>query len=207
MQAAEIEALFTRGDDNFAFARWGRPICPIAFGTDDATLEVIKSAISAVCDLSGHEMGEMDAELGSNLMMFFFLEWQELVDVPGMDRLVPDLVPVVARLEKADANQYRFFRFDEAGAIQACFVFLRMDKHLSETPAHTLALSQITQSMLLWSDVAFKDRSPLMVANDTTILRPDIAALIRAAYDPVLPPASLDSSHALRLAARIGVSQ
>lgn len=32
---------------------------------------------------------------------------------------------------------------------------------------------------------------------------PDLAALIRAAYDPVLPAAATDASHALRLAARI----
>jgi len=36
------------------------------------------------------------------------------------------------------------------------------------------------------------------------VLRPEIGALIRAGYDPVLPPVSQDASHALRLAARIG---
>ncbi len=207
MDAAEVEELFTRADGSFLFARWGRPVCPVVFGVDDATLGVVKGAIEAVCALAGHEMGEMDAELGSNLMIFFMSDWNELLDVPGMDRLVPDLAPLVARLQGAEANQYRFFRFDERGAIKACFVFLRMDQHLSDVPAQTLALSQITQSMLLWSDRAFQDRSPLMVADDTTILRPDIAALIRAAYDPVLPQAAQDSSHALRLAARIGVTQ
>lgn len=207
MDAAEVEELFTRADGSFLFARWGRPVCPVVFGVDDATLGVVKGAIEAVCALAGHEMGEMDAELGSNLMMFFMSDWNELLDVPGMDRLVPDLAPLVARLQGAEANQYRFFRFDERGAIKACFVFLRMDQHLSNVPAQTLALSQITQSMLLWSDRAFQDRSPLMVADDTTILRPDFAALIRAAYDPVLPHAAQDSSHALRLAARIGVTQ
>lgn len=207
MTAEQIEALFTRGDGDFAFARWGRPICPVVFGVDDATLAVIKGAITATCDLAGHEMGEMDAELGSNLMMFFFTDWKELLEVPGMDRLVPDLAPLVARLEAAEANQYRFFRFDESGAIKACFVFLRMDQHLSDVPAQTLALSQIVQSMVLWSDLAFQDRSPLMVANDTTILRPDIAQLLRAAYDPVLPHAAQDPSHALRLFARLQVTQ
>jgi hypothetical protein len=152
-------------------------------------------------------MGEMDAELGSNLMMFFFSEWSELPEVPGMARLVPDLDPLVAKLESIKANQYRFFRFDEAGAIKACFVFLRMDEHLSAVPAQTLALSQIVQSMVLWSDTAFHDQSALATAGDTTILRPDIAALIRAAYDPVMPVAAQDASHALRLSARIGVTQ
>lgn len=207
MTPEQISAHFTRTDDSFAFARWGRPICPVVFGTDDATLGVVKGAIEAVCELAGHEMGEMDAELGSNLMLFFFRDWGELLQVPGMDRLVPDLHPLVDRLAAIEANQYRFFRFDEKGAIKACFVFLRMDKHLSDVPAHTLALSQITQSILLWSDAAFQDRSPLLVADGKTILRPDIAQLIRAAYDPVLPHAAQDASHALRLAARMEATQ
>ncbi|MDD9722616.1 hypothetical protein PVW51_18075 [Sulfitobacter sp. PR48] len=207
MDAEQVEALFTRGDGSFAFARWGRPVCPVVFGVDDATLSVVKGAVEAVCGLAGHEMGEMDAELGSNLMMFFFRDWNELLDVPGMDRLVEDLAPLVARLEAAEANQYRFFRFDKRGAIKACFVFLRMDAHLSDVPAHTLALSQIVQSMLMWSDVAFQDWSPLAVAGETTVLQPDVAALLRAAYDPVLPVAARDPAHALRLAARIGVLQ
>ena len=207
MSPEEIEALFTRSDDSFAFARWGRPICPVVFGVDDATLEVVKGAIEAVCTLAGHEMGEMDAELGSNLMLFFFKDWAELTEVPGMDRLLPDLGPLVARLEAAEANQYRFFRFDARGGIKACFVFLRMDAHLSAVPARTLALSQIVQSILLWSDLAFQDRSPLMATEDTTILRPDVAALIRAAYDPVLPVVSSEPAHALRLFARTQVTQ
>lgn len=203
MDVAQVEGMFTRPDGSFAFARWGRPICPVVFGVDDATLGVVKGAIEATCDLAGHEMGEMDAELGSNLMMFFFKDWAELLEVPGMVRLVPDLGPLVARLQDVDANQYRFFRFDGRGAIKACFVFLRMDRYLNEVPAQTLALSQIVQSMLLWSEVAFQERSPLMVAGEATMLRPDIAALIRAAYDPVLPIAAQDASHALRLAARL----
>ncbi|MGJ8628200.1 MAG: hypothetical protein ACSHXB_14665 [Sulfitobacter sp.] len=204
MKAEDIENLFTRGDGSFAFARWGRPVCPVVFGVDDATLGVVKGAIEAVVSLVGHEMGDMDAELGSNLMIFFFSEWSELPEVKGMDRLVPELGPLVARLQSADANQYRIFRFDEAGAIKAVFVFLRMDDHLNVVPAHTLALSQIVQSMVLWSDTAFTERSPLAVSGETTVLRPDVADLLRAAYDPVLPDVADDASHALRLAARIG---
>ncbi len=207
MDASEIEALFTRSAGQFAFARWGRPIAPVVFGVTDETLSVIKGALEAVMALSGHKMAETDPELGSNLMMFFFRDWDELPEVPGLDRLVPDLGPLLARLKQADANQYRIFHFDTDGGIKACFVFLRMEENLSAVPAETLALSQIVQSVLLWSDMAFKDRSPLAVAGEKTILRPDIAGLIRAAYDPVLPVASPDASHALRLAARVGLSQ
>jgi len=203
MEPLEIEGLFTRADGAFVFARWGRPIAPVVFGVQEATLEVVKGALEAVTALAGHKMAETDAELGSNLMVFFFTDWAELPEVPGMDRLVPDLGPLVARLEAAEANQYRFFRFDEVGAIKACFVFLRMDAHLAAVPAQTLALSQIVQSYLLWSDTAFTEKSALAVAGETTILRPEIAGLIRAAYDPVLPAAAQDASHALRLFARM----
>jgi hypothetical protein len=203
MEAREIEALFTREDGSFLFARWGRPIAPVVFGVTDETLSVIKGALEAVMVLSGHRMAETDPELGSNMMLFFFKEWDELQQVHGLDRLIPDLGPLVERLKAVEANQYRIFRFDETGAIKACFVFLRMDEQLSAVPAETLALSQIVQSVVLWSDLAFRERSPLAVTGERIILRPEISALIRAAYDPVLPPMATDPSHALRLMARL----
>lgn len=207
MTPEETESLFTRSDGTFTCARWGRPIAPIVFGVDDATLEVVKGAIEAVAVLAGHTLAETDPELGSNLMIFFFRDWGELIEVPDLDRLIPDLAPLVERLEAAKANQYRIFRFDEAGAIKASFVFLRMDKELSEVPAETLALSQVVQTILLWSDTAFRERSPLAQVPETgaVILRPEIANVIRAAYDPVLPPMSQDPSHALRLNARMNL--
>lgn len=207
MDAANIEALFTRESGDYAFARWGRPIAPVVFGVTDETLSVIKGALEAVMTLSGHQMAETDPELGSNLMVFFFREWDELPEVPGLDRLILELEPLVDKLKAAEANQYRVFHFDPEGAIKACFVFLRMDKALSDVPAETLALSQVVQSVLLWSDAAFRQQSPLAVAGNKTILRPEISALIRAAYDPVMPPAAQDTSHALRLAARVGQVQ
>ncbi|SDX65279.1 hypothetical protein SAMN05444358_108102 [Ruegeria halocynthiae] len=203
MTPQEIEVLFTRESGEFLFARWGRPIVPIVFGVEDETLATVKGAFEAVVTLAGHKMAETDPELGANCMVFFFRDWQELLEVPDLDRLVPDLAPLVKRLIAAKANQYRIFRFEEDGAIRAAFVFLCMDKDLSEIPAETLALSQVVQTMLLWSDTAFRTASPLAIAGDATILRPDIAALIRAAYDPVLPGAAQDSSHALRLFARL----
>ncbi|MEL7213250.1 MAG: hypothetical protein AAGK92_11340 [Pseudomonadota bacterium] len=207
MTPDQVEALFTRADESYLFARWGRPIAPVAFGVEDETISVLKGAIEAVCALAEHQMAETDPELGSNLMLFFCREWDELLGVPDLDRLVPDLRPLVGRLKEVDANQYRIFRFDEAGAIKACFIFLRMDAHLSAVPAETLALSQIVQSIVLWSDMAFREASPLAVAGETTVLRPDIAQVIRAGYDPVLPAVAQDASHALRLFARMEVPQ
>ena len=207
MGSDEIEALFTRTDGSYLFARWGRPIAPVVFGVDEATLSVVKGACEAVVQLAGHEMAETDPELGSNLMVFFFRAWEELLEVPKLDHMIPDLHPLVARLVAADANQYRVFRFDEAGAIKAAFVFLRMDSELSDVSADTLALSQMVQTIVLWSDRAFQSRSALAVAGDHTVLRPDIGDVIRASYDPVMPAVARDASHALRLAARVGRAQ
>ena len=198
-----IEKLFTRGDGSCFFARWGRPIAPVVFGVDDATLSIVKGAIEAVVALADHRMTDTDPELGANLLMFFFREWDELAGTPDLDRLVPDLDPLLERLKAADANQYRLFRFDEAGAIKAAFVFVRMDPALSQMPAEDLALAQAAETILLWSDTAFSETGPLGRAGDRVVLRPDIAGVIRAGYDPVLPAVATDPSHALRLAARL----
>lgn len=204
MTPTEIEALFTRADGSFLCARWGRPIVPVVFGVEEATLATVKGAIEAVVAHAGHRMAETDPELGANLMVFFFRDWAELPQVPNLDRMIPGLGPLCGRLEAAGANQYRAFRYDPSGAIRAAFVFLRMDAHLSSLPAADLALAQAAQAMLSWGEGAFAAASPLACDGDRVVLRPEIAALIRAAYDPVLPPVSQDPSHALRLAARMG---
>lgn len=202
MDAAEIEGLFTRSDGSYLCARWGRPIVPVVFGVEEETLRVLKGAFEAVVALAGHRMAETDAELGANVMVFFVRAWDELRHVPHLDRLIPDLLPVLERLEAADANQYRIFRFDPEGAIRAAFVFVRMDEHLARVSAEALALSQAVQTILLWSDRAFQASSPLAQSGDALVLKPEIAGVIRAAYDPVLPAVAQDPAHALRLAAR-----
>ncbi|WP_425092684.1 hypothetical protein [Tropicimonas sp. S265A] len=208
MEPEQITSLFTRSDESYLCARWGRPQAPVVFGVEEETLSVMKGALEAVATLAGLEVIETDPELGSNLMIFFLRDWQELIDTPNLDRLIPDLAPLVTRLRQADANQYRFFRFDAAGGIKAAFVFVRMDAEMSKVPAETIALSQAVQTILLWSDTAFTDASPLAVLPGVgAILRPEIGDLIRAAYDPVLPVAATDPTHALRLAARIGALQ
>ncbi|GAB4275390.1 MAG: hypothetical protein Kow0013_29470 [Pararhodobacter sp.] len=199
----QIADHFTRSDGSYLFARWGRPVAPIVFGVDDATLATVKGAIEAVVTLAGHQMAETDPELGVNLLVFFCRDWDELLAVPDLDRLVEGLGPTVARLRAAGANQYRAFRFDAAGAIKAAFVFVRMDAAMQDTPAADIALLQAVQTIVLWSERAFADRSPLIRAKGVAVLRPEIAALIAAAYDRVMPAQATDPSHALRLAARL----
>ena len=206
MTVDEVAALFTRRDGQYLFARWGRAIVPVVFGVADETLSVVKGALLAVVAMAGHEVAEADPELGANLMMFFVRDWAELPEVPNLDCLIPELGALCDRLAAADANQYRIFRFDNAGAIKAAFVFLRMDDHLAAVPADILALSQAVQIILLWSDCAFEGRSPLVDAGVGAQLRPEFGALIRASYAPVLPPFAQDASHALRLAARAGLT-
>ena len=204
MNADEVEAYFTRSEGGYKFARWARPMAPIVFGVDDATLLVVKGAVQAVAALAGIEVSETDPELGSNLMFFFFSDWEELLEVPNLDKLVPNLSSLVAQLATAEANQYRLFRFEKSGGIKACFVFLRMDTVLSELPAETLCLTQVVQSILLWSDHAFLSQSPLAILPDgRAVLRPEIGNLIRASYDPTLPELAEDKSHALRVFARL----
>ncbi|MVO16788.1 hypothetical protein [Parasedimentitalea huanghaiensis] len=205
MTPEQIEQLFTRTDGSYAFARWGRPIVPVVFGVEDETLKVVKGAVEAVATLAGAQMDELDGELGANLMFFFSRDWDELLDVPDLGRLIPDLEPLVGRLKAANASQYRAFRFDNDHAIQAAFVFLRMTGEMADIPAETLALSQAVQVIVMWGDQAFAETSPLAVLPETgaTILRPEIAGVIAAGYDRMMPAVASDKSHALRLFARL----
>ncbi|MGH1367190.1 MAG: hypothetical protein ACRBCL_01135 [Maritimibacter sp.] len=200
----QIGELFTQAGD-YRFARWGRAIVPVVFGVEDAALSVIKGAIEAVAASVAHPVGETDPELGANVMIFFFERWDELLELPKLGEMIPDLASRVARLKTAQATQYRAFRFDNDGAIQASFVFVRMAGGMEELPAETIALTQAVQIMLTWGEGAFAQQSPLGIdpASGAAVVRPDIADLLRAAYDPVLPPAADDPSHALRLFARL----
>ena len=53
------------------------------------------------------------------------------------------------------------------GGIWLCLIFLAMDDELSAVPAQSLATAQMVQSMLLWSDDAFRDQSPIATVSDT----------------------------------------
>ena len=201
----DIARMFTRSDGSYVFARWNRPMAPVVFGVEEQTVALVRQALTAVATLTGQPLAETDPELGANMMWFFLRDWAELLDTPHLDRLIPELPALVARLQEAEANQYRIFRFDPEGGIRACFVFLRMDTHLAEAPADMLVLGQAVQSVLLWSDEAFLGASPLAVVTPggPAVLRPEIADIVRAAYAAALPPAATDPSHALRLQARL----
>ncbi|MBS8226597.1 hypothetical protein [Vannielia litorea] len=203
MSPEDIARLFTRADGSYHFARWQRPIVPIVFGVEEETLAVVKGACEAVVAMAGHKMAEMDNEQGANLFFFFFREWEELLAVPDLGGMIPGLEDLVGRLERADASSYRAFRFEAEGAIRAAFVFVRMDAANRAQAAEALALTQMVQVILDWGEGAFAGASPLGLAEGRAVLRPEIAGVIVAAYDPVMPPVAHDPSHALRLAARV----
>ena len=199
-----IEAYFTRSDGQYIFARWGRPIAPVVFGVQDETLLTLKTAIQSMVVLANHELVETDPELGANAMFFFFLSWDELLEVNDLDRIIPDLGNIVERLKSIQANQYRFFRFDADGGIKAVFTFICMDENLTSVSAEVLCLNQVVQMFLLWSDDAFKNNSPTLITKKGgVILNPIIGDIVRAVYDPTMPLVADDKSHAVRAQARI----
>jgi hypothetical protein len=153
--------------------------------------------------LAGHKMAKIDPELGANVMMFFCRSWNELPLVPNLERLVPDMAGLCQMLTASNANQYKTFRFDAAGAIKAAFVFIRMDETLEGQDAQGLALAQAAQVIVLWSHQAFQAKSSLGLVQNIVVLRPDIGAIIQAAYDPTLPAVAYDAAHSLRLFARV----
>jgi hypothetical protein len=196
-----VAALFTCADGTFLFARWGRPIVPVVFGLDEAVLPVMKGALEAAMTLAGHRLEELDPEPAGNLLMFFCGDWGALREVPNLGRLVDMLI-------SAEANQYSVFRFDQAGAIRTCFLFVQMDAHMSAVPAESLTLSQAVQTIPPRSEMAFEAISARAVlVKGWTIVKPEIGSLIRAAHDPFLPSVGTDPPLALGIAARMGWRQ
>lgn len=194
-------------ENGYRFARWGRPIAPVVFGTDDASLTHIRAAITRTVDVTGQRTVETDPELGSNFMWFFCSDWDEVAAIPDLDKLIPDLPAVLEKLRARDANQYRYFAFDADGGIRFCAVLLRLKGHIAELPVQVLITGETVKSLLLWSRQAFAEDSPIAVVkqNGICIVKPSHAAVIRAAYDPAMPVAARDPSHALRLSARAGL--
>ncbi|WP_136649118.1 hypothetical protein [Paracoccus aeridis] len=188
MTADEIAALFTQGGD-FLCARWGRPVAPVVFGLDDASLAIFRDALKAVVAHARHPLTDTDPETGANLMIFAVADWDDLRGVTDLDRLT-GLDDLPGRLAAQSADRYRLLRFDAEGAIRACMTFLRLGGALGQ--AHPAALAEDAGVNAMLSFASHVTPSS------------DLAGLIRAAYDPALPPCARDASHALRLAARVG---
>ncbi|ADO43246.1 hypothetical protein [Ketogulonicigenium vulgare] len=196
----DVTPYFTRPDGTYTFARWRRPLVPVIFGLADESLPIFKGAIEAVAAIARHGFAETDPEQGANLMIFVLRDWAELEAAPEIAELIPEITAALPRLIEQDARSYRLFRFETDGAIRACFAFLRVTGADDEPAAEDLALDQAVRAMLTFGAGA----APQVLASSGggTVVHPDIAAILRAAYDPVLPDAAGDASHALRLSAR-----
>lgn len=187
MNPDTIANLFTR-EGRFLCARWGRPVAPVIFGLADESLAVFRDATRAVLAHARHPIAETDPEMGANLMTFFLRDWQELGDLPDIEGLTGQR-DLAARLQGSGADQYRLFRFDADGTIRACIGFVNMGGRLADAHPGQLAETVAVRAMLSF-------------ARDVTPTR-ELAALIRAAYDPVMPAVATDPAYALRLAARV----
>lgn len=198
-----IENMFTSGS-SYRFARWGRPIAPVIFGTNDATLDALKDAFVITASLADMRLVDTDPEFGSNFMVFFCKNWDEVSEIPDVDKLLPNVKTVIGDLKSNKANQYRRFAFDENGAIKFCIVLIRLDKQMASSSVQSIGTVQMMRSLLTWSEKAFDKIAPVGVLpeNNMTVVVPSVAAVIRAAYDGTMPAASDDTSHALRLYAR-----
>ncbi|GLK64933.1 hypothetical protein F8A10_09440 [Paracoccus kondratievae] len=187
LDAEGIAALFTR-EGQYLCARWGRPVAPVIFGLTDESLAVFRDATRAVLAHARHPIADTDPEMGANMLTFFVRDWDELQGIPDLDRLTGQS-GLPERLKASAADQYRLFRFDADGAIRACMAFVNMGGALADAHPGQLAETLAVRAMLSFT----RDVVPT----------PELASLIRAAYDPVMPAVATDPSHALRLAARM----
>lgn len=196
--------LFTAHDQRYHFARWGRPLAPVVFGVGDESLLHLKDAILMTVGISGGTLAETDPELGANFMWFFCRDWDEALAVPDLDKLIPNFENLITGLKEQNATRYRSFGFDKDGAIQVCVLLIRVDAATERLSLQTLGTSETFQSLLTFGENAFDVHSPIATikVNNLCIVKPEYAAVVRAAYDPALPAASNDPAHALRVSAR-----
>lgn len=196
--------LFTSPNERYHFARWGRPIAPVVFGVGDENLPHLKDAIAMTVGISGGMLVDTDPELGANFMWFFCRDWDEMRVIPDLDKLIPNFVNLITELQEKNATRYRSFGFEKNGAIQLCVVLIRVDAATERMSLQTLGTSETFQSLLTFGENAFDAHSPIATikVNNLCIVKPEYAAVVRAAYDPALPAASNDPAHALRVSAR-----
>ncbi|MEM9010351.1 MAG: hypothetical protein AAGE18_03935 [Pseudomonadota bacterium] len=200
MTAGQVGALFTRSDGEFRFARWARRPVFAAIGLPREEAGQLAEGVEEVLALLPFPAAP--AETDATLILVVCDEWRELRRVDGLQRLIPKLDPLLAKLAETDSNQYRVFHFDEAGAIVACIALLRRDENLGAVGPRALGVNQAVQAVLLWSDRAFMEESPVVPVGETLALRPGYAALITAAYGTTLPVATRERSVAKTLAQR-----
>ncbi|MEL6316678.1 MAG: hypothetical protein AAFR16_03450 [Pseudomonadota bacterium] len=205
---ARTRAAFTHvdaadGARRFAFARWTRPIAPAVYGVAETHAAAMAAGIRRAAGVAGAGAADDDPDYGANLFVFVCEAWVELLDVPRLEELVPDLRRLLAILSATEANQHRLFNFGEDGGIRLAVVLLRQDAEMAKQHRDALALGQAARALLTWSDAAFEDEAPVMRRRDGRFaIRAWHTRLMKVVYDPdnAIPPASDDPELAERLA-------
>ncbi|MEM7268543.1 MAG: hypothetical protein AAF401_04740 [Pseudomonadota bacterium] len=209
--ADRIQALF--GGEAFKFSRWGGGITPVVVGLDDKGVQLFEEAIGAVAEVAGVEIEEIDPEMGANMMVYIMSDWAHAAQAPNLPNFIPELPALIARLSAANANRYRVFAFDDAGAIRASITLLRYDEQMQAAPVDYIALTEAALAMLVYDEQGVAADRPIVMAkfddeeDARAIMAPFHARLLQAAYDPTIPSGSNDPSLALRLAARVGADE
>lgn len=200
-EIARVTALFTRseastseiGGERFQFARWTRPLAPAVFGVSEESVSVIVEGVAEAAEMVGLGCVDEDPDLGANLLFFFCDAWPDLKKTPNLPRLIPDLDRLLTLLAAAGANQYRIFTFGPDGGLRLCVVLLRYDAEMAQFSPASLALGQATQALLLWSDEAFANDSPVTVRRGgKAMIKSRYARLLKAAYQGDAPAYSTD---------------
>ena len=207
-QAERIQRLF--GGDAFKFARWGGPISPVVVGLDDKGAQLFQEAIGAVAEVAGAQIEEIDPEMGANFLVYVMSDRAQAKLAPNLPNFLPDIEALTERLTAANANRYRVFAFDDAGAIRAAITLLRYDEQMQAAPVDYIALTEAALGMLVFDEVGVSEDRPVVMAkfedgDARAVMSPWHAMLLKAAYDPAIPAGSKDPTLALCLAARIDV--
>lgn len=202
MTPDEIAPLFTRPDGSFHFARWARPVAPMVYGVAAETLPLMKGGVRLIADLIGQPWAETDAEAGFNNLLICVAEWWELAGETELERILPEIGTLAAQLAEDEAEQYRLFRFDPEGGIRHCLTLMRISGALARMPADLIALGHAVATALDWAPGALAG-GIMRSGAEGAELRPDLIALMKAAYDPALPAVATDPAFAYRLSARI----
>ncbi|MCI4662562.1 MAG: hypothetical protein MRY63_12175 [Neomegalonema sp.] len=197
--ADKIAALFTR-EDGFLFAKWTRPMVLRVLGTDATGEKQIRSAFASTASAADLGIADEDPELGANMLVAFCDDWRELVGLHGLDALLPEGDRLIARLIAADVNEYTLFNFDADGGIRCAVILLRYQSEWRRMAPETLALTLAARALLLWSEEAFAQSSPVIRRRNGPKIENWFANLLSAAYDASVPTRSTDPALAQVLA-------
>jgi hypothetical protein len=205
MTPDEIRTYFSTPNQGYFFARWNRPIVPVVFGDHCLEPDLLKAALGRLGELTGQPVDLAAPASSMNYGTLVVRDWRDLTDMPGVPRLMPNLAKLAAQLEAEGANQYRVFQRDWRGGIKRCFAAIRTGTgRFADLTPESMALRQVTLSFLQWSIPGIVKVGLVGPGPDgRDDLKPQTAALLKAAYDPALPTSSKDPRHAEALAARM----